>query len=149
MARVLNKTINIIFIFVLIVLGGYFLLRLTGFVNLYRVESGSMEDDIHIYDYILSIKQNSYSVGDAITYNYNGIYVTHRITKINGDLLITKGDANNLEDEEININQVTGKVLLSGGLLNYVIDYKFVIVAFMLGLYLFSWYLDTIEKKEQ
>ena len=148
MIKIINSIINVVFIIIIVILGGYFILRAAGVVTMYQVATGSMGDTIKIDDYVLSIKQKSYKEGDAITFKYNDNFVTHRIVKIDGDKIITKGDANNDPDEEINISQVTGKVLISGGLLNYIVGYKFVIVAFMLMLYLITWLLDYIEVKE-
>ena len=149
MIKIIKSIINIVFIIILILLGGYFILRVTGMVTTYQVKSGSMESNIHVGDYVVALKQSSYKEGDAITYKYNDYYVTHRIIKIEKDKIITKGDANVDADEEISIDQVTGKVIVSGGIINILFNYKLIIVAFMLALYLFSWYLDTIESKEQ
>ena len=140
MGRVLKIIFNTILILLIIILSCYCVLRFTDRVRIYNVETGSMEDKIHTGDYILLVKKSNYYVGDVVTYNVNGYFITHRIVKIENGLVITKGDANNTEDEGININQIEGKVIYCGGILNFIINYKFVIAAFLVGLYLLSCY---------
>jgi signal peptidase len=146
MSKVLKKIIDIILVLIIILLVGYFALRLTDKIRIYKVETGSMEDKIHAGDYILLLKRNNYKIGDVVTYQTNGYFVTHRIVKMDNDKVTTKGDANNLEDDEINISQIEGKVIYCGGILNIIINYKFVIVSILVGLYLISWYIER-EKK--
>ena len=74
------------------------------------VQSGSMsgnaEDHIEVGDLIFVAKTDTekLKVGDVISYMSDGSVITHRIIKIendqNGKLqFITKGDANNIQDE--------------------------------------------------
>lgn len=142
MSNVFKKIINIILVLIIILLSVYFVLRILDKIRIYHVETGSMEDKIHAGDYILLFKRNDYRVGDVVTYQIDGYFVTHRIIKIENDKVITKGDANNLEDKETNISQIEGKVIYCGKILNIIINFKFVIVAFLVGLYLLSWYFD-------
>ena len=78
--------------------------------KLVYIESGSMEPVIRTGSFIL-LRQAEYEdveIGDIITFRTSGGYVTHRLTGIDrsaleaGDraYLITKGDANNVEDPE-------------------------------------------------
>lgn len=76
---------------------------LTKTTSFYKVKTGSMKPTLNIGDYILVEKQDKYEVGDIITYKDNNSYTTHRITKINNEEIITKGDANNIEDENITL----------------------------------------------
>ena len=68
--------------------------------------------------------------------------------KIEDDVIITKGDANNTEDEGISKDQIEGKVVYCGGILNFIINYKFVIAAFLVGLYLLSCYFGDENEEE-
>lgn len=150
MGKVFKKICDVLFIIVIIILVGYFVLRNMGIFEIYEVETGSMEQGIHVGDYVLICRKNEYVVGDIVTYKKDDYYVTHRIIKsINGNKVITKGDANNTEDEEISIHAIVGKVILIGGLLNFVIDYKYGIVGCLLGVYLLTCYFtkndDNIE----
>ncbi len=151
MAKIFNILFNALLIIIIIALVVYFALRITGRITIYSVETGSMENKIHPGDYILLFKQNKYHVGDIVTFKVKDYFVTHRIVKIDGDKIITKGDANNEEDEEISIKQVEGKVIYYGGMLNFVINFKFVIVVFLIGLYLLSCYFgeDKYKKKKK
>lgn len=55
--------------------------------------------------------KNEIKNGDIIVYkNYQG-FTIHRVMAINDDTLVTKGDANNIFDLPINVNEVVGKAL--------------------------------------
>ena len=137
---------NILFIIIIIILAGYFALRMLNKIEIYGVTTGSMENNIHAGDYILIIRKNDYNIGDIVTYKKSDYFITHRIVKKDNNIFVTKGDANNLEDDAINISDIEGKVIMSGGILNIIINYKFAIAAIWLSLYLISCYFD-IEKK--
>ena len=104
-----------------------------------------MENDIHAGDYILIYTKKDYKIGEIVTYKKDGYHVTHRIIKKNGKKFITKGDANNIEDEAIELKSIVGKVIYSGGVLNILIDYKYAIASGLLGLYLLSCYFVRDE----
>lgn len=149
MIRGIKKIFDVIFILMIVVLAGYFVLRNMGYLEIYKVETGSMEQGIHAGDYVLICEKNHYVVGDVVTYRKNNYFITHRIIKsIKGNKVITKGDANNTEDEEIDISAIEGKVIYNGGLLNIIIDYKFGLISLFLGLYLLSCYYGKEEKKD-
>lgn len=140
MNKFFSNLFNILFTIVIFLLVAYFALRTMGKIEIYNVETGSMENKIHPNDYILLVKKNDYHVGDIVTFRVKEYFVTHRIIRINGDQVTTKGDANNEEDDEIYLNQIVGKVVYYGGILNFIINFKFAIVAFLIGLYLLSCY---------
>jgi signal peptidase len=146
MSKVIKTISNIVLVILIILLVSYIALRITNKIRIYKVETGSMEDKIHAGDYILLYRRNNYHVGDVVTYHVDTYFVTHRIIKIEDNKITTKGDANNLVDEEISIDQIEGKVIYCGGILNIIINYKFVIVSILVGLYLISWYIER-EKK--
>ena len=150
MVKVIKKIFDFIFILIIILLIGYFVLRNIGILEIYKVETGSMEQGIHAGDYVLICEKNNYVIGDVVTYRKDDYFITHRIIKsIKGDKVITKGDANNTEDEEINTSAIEGKVILNGKLLNFVIDYKYAIISMFLGLYLLSCYYGKEEKNDK
>ena len=81
------------------------------------VISGSMEPEISINDYVLVCEMKEYKKGDIIMYEGGQIPVTHRITNIykdeNGaEWIVTKGDANNTEDEAFTSDKIIGRVVL-------------------------------------
>lgn len=147
----MNKTVkiimNVILILIIIVLCVYVLLRFTNKVEIYKVETGSMENGIHAGDYIMVLKNTNYSIGDVVTYKKNNSLITHRIIKKDGDKIITKGDANNVEDEEISKSDIIGKVILKGGILNFIVNFKYAIIFLFLSIYLFTYYFDSRKKE--
>ena len=87
-------------------------------VSVFNIVSGSMETTINVNDVIVikKIAQDELEKGDIITYKkQDGTIVTHRIVAIhkeNENIYTTKGDNNDVEDEEkIKYSQVHGKYL--------------------------------------
>ena len=146
MGKIFRILFNCLLILIILVLVAYFTLRAVNKIRIYNVETGSMEDKIHPGDYILLLQKDSYKIGDVVTYTVDDYFITHRIIKIEDGKITTKGDANNLEDKDINESQIVGKVILCGGILNYVINFKFVIAAILIALYLLSCYFGKEEK---
>ena len=141
MVKVFKRVVDIIFVFAIVILALYFVLRFMGRIEICEVETGSMEDGIHAGDYVLIYKKNIYKIGDVITYKKDGYYITHRIVKKHKKGIVTKGDANNTEDDPIKVSSIVGKVILVGGVLNIIISFKYGIAALLLGLYLLSCYI--------
>lgn len=90
------------------------------------VASPSMTGAIEAGDAIIIKKSDSYAVGDVITYfpadeNFS---VTHRIVRMEGDKLYTKGDANQSEDPDpVLIEQIAGKVAVKLDKVGYFIEW--------------------------
>lgn len=138
MFNILKKVLNIFLIIIIVLLGLYIILRFTNTLEIYEVQTGSMEDGIQVGDYILINKRSNYKVNDVITFERDDGYITHRIVSIEEDKIITKGDANNTEDDAIDKKSVIGKVIIIGGILNILINYKYIIITFLLILYLIT-----------
>ena len=150
MVKLFNRAVNGIYILIIILLLIYLGFRYTDKIEIYNVTTGSMEEDIHRGDYILIYKKNgNYKIGDVITFQVNDYFVTHRIVKIEDDYVTTKGDANNTEDAKINRNAIIGKVIIAGGILNIIINYKFSIVAVLIAFYLLSCYFGGDKKTDE
>ena len=149
MVKIFKLITNIIFTIVIALLSVYLVLRTTDKVEIYRVKTGSMEDKIHVGDYIMIYQKNEYNVGEIVTYTSNEGFITHRIVKKDGNRIVTKGDANNTEDREIVASTIVGKTILIGGILNIIINYKYVIVCALISLYLFSCYFERKEKDKK
>ena len=150
MVKIFKRITDIILVLAIVLLALYFVFRSIGKIEICEVETGSMEDGIHAGDYILIYKKNKYDVGDVITYKKKDYYITHRIIKKKDNGIVTKGDANNVEDEPIEVDSIVGKVILVGGLLNIIIKFKYGIAAFLLFLYLISCYIgkDNVNKEK-
>ena len=64
-----------------------------------------------INDIIIVKLTNDVHENDIITYKSDDNFVTHRVIKEDENQIITKGDANNTEDEPITKDDVVGKVI--------------------------------------
>ena len=149
MVKIIRKIIDVLLIITIVFLAGYYILRLSGRAEIYNVVTGSMEDHIHVGDYILIYKKNDYQIGDVVTFKEKDSMITHRIIREENGYFITKGDANNTEDEKISKDKIVGKAILIGGLLNIVINYKYAIIGVLLSMYLIGWIIDDLTKKEE
>ena len=148
MSKVLRIISNVLLTIIIIVLASYIILRVTNKIAIYHVLTGSMEDEIKVGDYILVYNSNDYKIGDVITYEDGDNFITHRIVKITEDKITTKGDANNKEDMEIDKQKVRGKVVYKSSLLNFIMNYKFIIVAVIIMLFILGNYLINKENEE-
>jgi signal peptidase I len=97
--------------------------------NSYLVQSGSMEPTISIGDLLITHKKSIYQKSDVVTFysQETNRIVTHRIidTKEGKDgQFITKGDANNEEDEyQISNSNIIGKVVFKIPKLGFLINF--------------------------
>lgn len=85
-------------------------------VTILRVSSNSMVPKFKKGDFIVIKKQEKYNVGDIITFEVieenSKYYITHRIVEKNENEFITKGDANNKNDNyKVYENAIKGKVI--------------------------------------
>jgi signal peptidase len=149
MVKIIRKIIDVLLIITIVFLAGYYILRLSGKAEIYNVVTGSMEDHIHVGDYILIYRKNDYQIGDVVTFKEKDSMITHRIIREENGYFITKGDANNTEDEKISKDKIVGKAILIGGLLNIVINYKYAIIGVLLSMYLIGWIIDDLTKKKE
>lgn len=115
---ILNLIIALVSLIVIVVGYNYIQLQImnkdyTNFFGytIFEVSTGSMAKTLNVYDIILVELTKEVEIGDIITYKKDKELITHRIMEINGDKLITKGDANNTEDEEITKEAIVGKVI--------------------------------------
>lgn len=86
-----------IILFVLITSRTSLLFGIRSFVVL----TGSMEPQVHVGSMVFTIPQNSYGVGDIITFKRGEISITHRIAGIINNQFRTKGDANKSPDPQM------------------------------------------------
>ena len=76
--------------------------------------SGSMEPALSIDDVIFVVASDEYQVDDIVVFQSGETLVVHRILHIEGDTVITKGDANNVADEPVTLEQIKGRVGFHG-----------------------------------
>ncbi len=87
--------------------------------------SDSMASSIKTNDLIIVRKEDSYKVGDIISFISNdGSLITHRIINKDNGCFVTKGDNNIAPDKDLVCDNIEGKVLTSlyqvGGVLYYI-----------------------------
>lgn len=75
------------------------------------VVSGSMEPFLSIDDVIIVKERDTYEVGELVVYQSKGVLVVHEIIRFEGDYVITKGSANNTEDDPVPIDNLKGEVV--------------------------------------
>ena len=113
---------------------------------LFTVLSGSMQDTLHVGDNIIVKETKNYNVGDIITYKLDNAYITHRIVKIDGDYVTTKGDANTIDDVPFNKENILGKMVYKGFLLNFLINNKMIIIIILFGLLIIDMILKNVKR---
>ena len=77
------------------------------------VMSESMEPELYKDDFIVVVKRKHYSVGETVVYQDRRLLVVHEIIRFEGDMVVTKGKANNDEDDPIPMTAIKGEVVLS------------------------------------
>ncbi len=86
------------------------------------VLSGSMEPELSVGDLLVVAEADGYQVGDVVVYQSGGSGVVHRIIDIDGETVITQGDANNTADAPIALSQIKGTVVCAIPLAGYLVD---------------------------
>ena len=76
-----------------------------------NVLTGSMEPTFSPGTLLLVKETNSIEKGDIVVYQSGQSLVVHRVRALDGDLIITQGDANNAPDVPFFKDQVKGKVI--------------------------------------
>lgn len=75
------------------------------------VLSGSMEPELSVDDLIIVKETNEYKIGDVVVFQHMGDLIVHRIIDIKDGMYQTQGDANNVADPYIGIEQLKGVVI--------------------------------------
>lgn len=120
--KIVKIVTNILMFFVAIIvffaLYNFFVLNILNksYVNFFGytffdVATGSMAEQINIDDVIIVKITKDVKEKDIITYKVGKDFITHRIVKIEQDVIVTKGDANNVSDNPIDKSVVVGKVV--------------------------------------
>ena len=109
--------------------------------------------------YVKEVDSSELEIGDDITYlgvsgSFKDMIITHRIVKIDGDSITTKGVANVLEDEPISSSQVYGKVVGKSVVIGFITkilknQYGFFFLVFIpLVLIMFLEFVDVFKPIE-
>lgn len=75
------------------------------------VLSGSMEPTLSVNDMVVVHEQSNYQINDIVVYQSGSSLIIHRIESIDGVKVITKGDANNVSDQPINVSDIKGRAV--------------------------------------
>jgi len=86
------------------------------------VLSGSMEPEFSVGDLLVITESEAYAVGDVVVYQDGRMAITHRIVAITEDEIITRGDANNVDDDPITLAHIKGKVRFAVPLVGHLIN---------------------------
>ena len=86
------------------------------------VLSGSMEPELSVGDFLLIADRDEYNVGDVVVFQDGRMAVTHRIISIDGDRVITRGDANNTDDDPITKGQIKGEVVMAIPFIGHIVN---------------------------
>lgn len=85
------------------------------------VLSGSMEPALSVGDLLIVQAQDIYQTGDIVVYQSGNMPVVHRIVSISDEAVITRGDANNINDESFPTTAIKGKVISAIPAVGYVV----------------------------
>ena len=118
------------------------------------VLTGSMEPEISTDDLVFVKRADELHVGDVVLYNTGGSNVLHRITKIDGDMITTQGDANNTEDKPFPKSAVlgvyVGRIPSGGKIIRFVTNPPFVMaVVFLLIVAAVTWMFVEEHRKRK
>jgi len=120
--------------------------------TMFNISSGSMEPNIKVDDYVIVKLKTNYKVGDIVSYKYKNSVVTHRIVNIENNKVITRGDANNTDDQPISIKDIIGKVVHIGkgyGAILAIVKTPMVFISFFASLIFFDIALKEDDKNEK
>lgn len=123
----------------------------------YVITTNSMEPELKKDDVVVIKKAKAYNLkqGDIITFKQNGETITHRIVQIDdiedGKLYITKGDNNNVQDEQgLRFDQIEGKLVIKIPQLGKMVaSFKNGIIIVLVLLISAIIYLNRITAKER
>ena len=118
--------IQVVILFIVMIIGFFLSIHLLPGHNLYVVSSESMEPTISMGDIIVTRALDEESIsqltpGAIITFEHGKNTVTHRLLSIEGDVLITKGDAAEESDPwSITLSDVKDAYLFKIPLIGYI-----------------------------
>lgn len=120
--------------------------------TMFSISSGSMEPNIKVDDYVIVKLKTNYKKGDIVSYKYQNSVITHRIVNIDKNKVITRGDANNTDDQPISMKDIIGKVVHIGkgyGVMLTIAKTPMVFMSFFASLVFFDIALKEDDKHEK
>ncbi|MBQ3330399.1 MAG: signal peptidase I [Ruminococcus sp.] len=113
------------------------------------VMSPSMEPVLKTNDLIFVSEDENYEVGDIVVYQDGNMLVIHRIINIDGENVITKGDANNIADDPIKLNDIKAKFSFRIPFIGVIFKYLKTVPGTLLVLVLAIFLLYRSRQKER
>ena len=113
------------------------------------VLSGSMEPELSVDDLLIVAPADTYEVGDVVVFQNQRTAIVHRIVAINGEEIITRGDANTSDDEPITLANIKGRVVCAIPFVGLIINLIKTPVGTILLIGLAVWLLESSFKKEK
>ena len=113
------------------------------------VLSGSMEPELSVDDLLIVTPADTYEVGDVVVFQTQRTAVVHRIVAINGDEIITRGDANSSDDDPITLQNIKGRVVCAIPFVGLIVNLIKTPVGTVILLGLAFWLLEASFKKEK
>ena len=77
------------------------------------VLTGSMEPTLSANDLVVIRSADACSAGDIVVYQSGDSLVIHRVVRVEDEYVVTKGDANNTEDDPVPLSAVKGRMLFA------------------------------------
>lgn len=155
-----NTLLIVVIIAIFFALYGVFQLKVLNknYINyfgytFFEVVSGSMSPTINTYDLVIVKVTDNVELNDIITFYKDDSFITHRIVEYKDDNnILTKGDANNTTDKNINKDIIVGKVVKvipEFGIIKRVLINSKVMISIFITIMLFSIAFSISNKEEK
>ena len=118
------------------------------------VATGSMSGTVEVGDVVFVRINDSYQVGDIVTFKEQNSFITHRVMRVDDNRIITRGDVNNTDDEPVPKSDVIGRVVFVVSLAAVLKIVAFIIIVLFLYVVInfekvFHKYIVKDKKKEK
>lgn len=137
--KIISYTLYVLLIGLVVGIAGLLIgtrMQIPGAVEIKIVKSGSMEPAIPTGSLVVVKPEGHYAVGDVITFGKDtktDIPTTHRIVRIDGEAITTKGDANEeVDPQTITRRDIIGRVILHAPYLGFLLDFARQPIGFVL-----------------
>lgn len=113
------------------------------------IMSPSMEPVLHTNDLAFVTEEESYQIDDIVVFQEGNMLVIHRIISIDGDTVITKGDANNVPDEPMTMDRIKAKLQFHIPFVGLIFKYLKTVPGTLIVLFLAIFLLYRSRQKER
>ena len=115
------------------------------------VLSGSMEPALSVNDFVIVKAESDYAEGDVVVYQSGHELIIHRVVRKDGETFVTRGDANNADDEPISLSDIKGVMLFKIPFIGLIFKYLKTLpgTLIVLGLAIFLLYRSRRREKEK